>query len=264
VKAHPSHPETSRRCAALIAGALAAAGAPDGMFALVEGASIAVGTAFVLAPEISAVAFTGSRRGGRALYDLAATRPVPIPVYAEMGSVNPVFVTGAALATRGDAIADGLAASMLNGTGQFCTSPGVVVVSTGADGDRFVERVASAVTAAPPGHMLNETIRNGLVGQLADTTRVAGVATVAIGERAPDGCADRAGREARVERVPDGRGHRRLDAPWRPVSRDNPLGLHVGRPSLGAEVPSPSDVPGRRRSRITGRAANLATFPFHV
>ena len=98
VKAHPSHPETSRRCAALIAGALAAAGAPDGMFAMVEGASVEVGAALVVAPEITAVAFTGSLRGGRALYDLAATRPVPIPVYAEMGSVNPVFVTPAALA----------------------------------------------------------------------------------------------------------------------------------------------------------------------
>jgi NADP-dependent aldehyde dehydrogenase len=187
VKAHPSHPETSRRCAALITDALADAGAPAGLFAMVEGASVAVGTALIMAPEISAVAFTGSRRGGRALYDLAATREVPIPVYAEMGSVNPVFVTEAALAARGDAIADGFVASMLNGTGQFCTSPGVVVVPAGAAGDRFVTRVADAVAAAPPGAMLNETIRNGLEAQVADTRQLPGVATVAVGERTPDG-----------------------------------------------------------------------------
>ena len=187
VKAHPSHPETSRRCAALIAHALSAAGAPEGMFAMVEGASVEVGAALVLAPEVAAVAFTGSRRGGRALYDLAATRPVPIPVYAEMGSVNPVFVTAAALAARGEAIADGLVASMLNGTGQFCTSPGVVVVPVGEAGDRFVARVASAVDAAPPGHLLNATIRDGLARQLARTERLDGVDVVAHGAPAAEG-----------------------------------------------------------------------------
>jgi NADP-dependent aldehyde dehydrogenase len=189
VKAHPSHPETSRRCAALIADALSAAGAPDGMFAMVEGASVDVGAALVVAPDIAAVAFTGSRRGGRALYDLAATRPVPIPVYAEMGSVNPVFVTPAALEARGDAIADGLAASMLNGTGQFCTSPGVVVVPVGEAGDRFVARVAAAVENATPGFMLNATVRDGLAAQLARTEQLAGVEVVARGALAPDGFA---------------------------------------------------------------------------
>ncbi len=186
VKAHPSHPETSRRCAALIAGALAAAGAPDAMFAMIEGAGVAVGAALVMAPEITAVAFTGSRRGGRALYDLAATREIPIPVYAEMGSVNPVFVTAAALAARGDAIADGFAASMLNGTGQFCTSPGVLVVPVGDAGDGLVARVSSAVASAPPGYMLNATIRDGLEDQVAHTKRLSGVVDAADGERASD------------------------------------------------------------------------------
>jgi len=170
----------------LIADALAAAGAPAGTFSLIEGASVDVGRALVVASGINAVAFTGSRRGGRALYDLAATRPVPIPVYAEMGSVNPVFVTPAALAARGDAIADGLAASMLNGTGQFCTSPGVVVVPVGEAGDRFVARLVAAIEAAPPGYMLNATIRDGLVAQLASTERLAGVEVVARGVLAAD------------------------------------------------------------------------------
>jgi NADP-dependent aldehyde dehydrogenase len=192
VKAHPSHPETSRRCAALIVGALADAGAPDGTFAMVEGASPEVGAALVGAPEIAVVAFTGSRRGGRALYDLAARRPVPIPVYAEMGSINPVFVTAAALAARGDAIADGFVTSMLNGTGQFCTSPGVVVVPTGEDGDRFVLRVSSAVATAPPGYMLNATIRDELTEQLARTKRISGVTDAAGGGLAPAGFGFRA------------------------------------------------------------------------
>ena len=189
VKAHPSHPETSRRCAALITRALAAAGAPAGMFAMVEGASVDVGAALVLAPEITAVAFTGSLRGGRALYDLAATRAVPIPVYAEMGSVNPVFVTAAALAARGDAIADGFVASMLNGTGQFCTSPGVVVVPLGAAGDRFVARVSAAIASAPPGFMLNATIRDGVARQLEHTIRLTGVSAAAGGGTSADGFA---------------------------------------------------------------------------
>jgi NADP-dependent aldehyde dehydrogenase len=187
VKAHPSHPETSRRCATLIAGALAAAGAPAAMFAMVEGASVDVGAALVMAPEITAVAFTGSRRGGRALYDLAATRDVPIPVYAEMGSVNPVFVTAAALAARADAIAEGFAASMLNGTGQFCTSPGVLVVPAGAAGDGLVARVSSVVASAAPGCMLNATIRDALEEQVAHTKRLPGVVDVVDGGHATDG-----------------------------------------------------------------------------
>jgi NADP-dependent aldehyde dehydrogenase len=189
VKAHPAHPGTSRRCAALIADALVRAGAPAGTFAMLEGAGVDVGRALVLAPEIAAVAFTGSRRGGRALYDLAATREVPIPVYAEMGSVNPVFVTDAALAARGDAIADGFVASMLNGTGQFCTSPGVVVVPAGAPGDAFVARVVAAVDAAPPGVMLNGQIRDGLAAQRASTEKLNGVDVLAQGALADSGFA---------------------------------------------------------------------------
>ncbi len=187
VKAHPAHPETSRRCGALVERALTRAGAPEGMFAMVEGASSAVGRALVLAPEITAVAFTGSRRGGRALADLAATRAVPIPVYAEMGSVNPVFVSAAALDARGDAIADGFVASMLNGTGQFCTSPGVVVVPEGAAGDAFVARVTAAVRAAPAGHLLSAQIRDGLTEQVAQTERIPHVEVLARGPVAAEG-----------------------------------------------------------------------------
>jgi NADP-dependent aldehyde dehydrogenase len=104
-----------------------------------------------------------------------------------MGSVNPVFVTERALAARSDAIADGFVTSMLNGTGQFCTSPGVVVVPIGAAGDRFVTRVSAGIESAPPGVMLNATIRDGLAGQLERTQRLVGVSTAAGGAVASPG-----------------------------------------------------------------------------
>jgi NADP-dependent aldehyde dehydrogenase len=106
-----------------------------------------------------------------------------------MGSVNPVFVTDAALAARGESIADGFVASMLNGTGQFCTSPGVVVVPTGAAGDSFVARVVAAIADAAPGVMLNAQIRDGLAAQRVSTAQRAGVDVLAQGALAADGFA---------------------------------------------------------------------------
>lgn len=102
VKGHPAHPATSELCGHAVLAAVRAVGAPDGTFSLLQGRAPAVGSALVLAPEVQAVGFTGSTEVGRALFDLAGTRPQPIPVYAEMGSINPVFVTPGALAERGD------------------------------------------------------------------------------------------------------------------------------------------------------------------
>ena len=128
----------------IITDAVGAMDLPPGMFSLVQGASADVGGALVLAPEIAAVGFTGSERGGRALFDLAATRPSPIPVFAEMGSLNPVFVTSAALARAASDIANALASSVLNGAGQFCTKPGLLFVAD--DGaTSFVDTLAGAI-----------------------------------------------------------------------------------------------------------------------
>src|SRR6478735_8484859 len=112
VKGHPSHPGTSAVVARELAGAAADAGLPEATFALLQSSGIEVGEALVDEPAIAAVGFTGSFAGGKALYDRAAAREHPIPVFAEMGSVNPIVVTEAALAERGEAIADGLAASV--------------------------------------------------------------------------------------------------------------------------------------------------------
>ncbi len=128
VKAHPAHPATSELVGLIVADAVREAGFPAGAFSLLFDAGFAIGSALVQHPEIGAVGFTGSFRGGRALMDLAAARPVPIPVYAEMGSTNPVFILPGALDQRGPALAEGLHGSYTLGGGQFCTKPGLVFV----------------------------------------------------------------------------------------------------------------------------------------
>ena len=130
VKAHPGHPRLSRRVAEVGRGALADAGGPADAVVLVEG--LEAGVALVGHPLIAAVGFTGSTRGGRALFDLAAARPAPIPFYGELGSLNPVVVTEAAAAADLDGIAEGLAGSFTRDGGQYCTKPGLVFVPAGA------------------------------------------------------------------------------------------------------------------------------------
>ncbi len=175
VKAHPSHPETSRLCFGLLKRALTESGAPDGMIALVEGAGNEVGAALVMAPDIKAVAFTGSLRGGRALYDLAATREEPIPVYAEMGSLNPLVVTERALDERMQDVAQGFAASMTQGMGQFCTKPGLAFAPAGELGDRFCSVAAEVLASTAGTALLNQRMRDSLARQVERTAAQPGV-----------------------------------------------------------------------------------------
>lgn len=157
-KAHPSHPGTSKLVADVILEAAHVTGMPEGVFGLVLEAGFEMGQALVQRPEIKAVGFTGSRGAGEALMRVAAARPEPIPVYAEMGSVNPVFVTAGALAARSEALAQGLFASFTLGVGQFCTNPGVTLVPAGEAGDAFVARLAELTAAAEAGVMLNHGV----------------------------------------------------------------------------------------------------------
>ena len=168
VKAHPSHPGTSGLVAAIVLAAVEEVGLPPGTFALVHGASRHVGQALAQAEEIEAVAFTGSLAGGRALFDVAAARPRPIPVFAEMGSVNPTLITTAALNARAAAVADGLAASVTGGTGQFCTKPGVVLVPDDDAGAAFVGAVVERLAAVEPGPLLNSRIHGALREAIAN------------------------------------------------------------------------------------------------
>src|SRR5690606_31226798 len=129
VKAHPAHPGTSELVGQAIVAAVKTEGIADGVFSLLFDAGTEIGIAIVKHPAIKAVGFTGSISGGRALYDIAAAREEPIPVYAEMGSTNPVFVLPGALAARGEKIAEGLHQSVTLGLGQFCTKPGIILTN---------------------------------------------------------------------------------------------------------------------------------------
>lgn len=157
-KAHPAHPGTSEIAAAAIRRAVEACGLHEGVFSMVHGASPEVSLRLVRHAAARAVGFTGSLHAGRALFDAACQRPDPIPVYAEMGSVNPVFVLPGALAERGDSIAQGLRQSVTMGTGQFCTCPGLVAGLGGEAFDQFAAALRAQFEQAPAGAMLHPGI----------------------------------------------------------------------------------------------------------
>ena len=180
VKAHRAHPGTGEIVGRAIAprGASAAA-CRGGVFSLVHGGGATVGVAMVRHDAAAAVGFTGSHAAGRALFDAAASRPRPIPVFAEMSSLNPLVILPAALRARGAAIAQGLLASFTLGVGQFCTKPGLVFVPQGADADQFMTALAAAVAAAPCGTMLTPGIRDAFVEHRDRVAHAAGVAVAA-------------------------------------------------------------------------------------
>ncbi|TXN54495.1 aldehyde dehydrogenase family protein, partial [Methylobacterium sp. WL18] len=159
VKAHPAHPGTSELVGRAIQKAVAASGLPEGVFSLLFDAGQSIGQGLVADPRIAAVGFTGSRRGGTALMEIAAKRPRPIPVYAEMSSINPVLLFPGALAARGEAIGRAFAASLTLGAGQFCTNPGLLIGIAGSDLEAFAEAAATAIRESAPHAMLTADIR---------------------------------------------------------------------------------------------------------
>ena len=160
VKAHPGHPGTAELVGDVIAKALADLGLPAGVFSLVFGGKEA-GVGLVTHPGIAAVGFTGSRVAGRALMDAAAARATPIPVYAEMGSVNPVFLLPVKLASGPADLAAAIHKSVTLGNGQFCTCPGLVFVPAGPAGDEFEATLGTLLNGSPEGPMLTPAIREG-------------------------------------------------------------------------------------------------------
>jgi NADP-dependent aldehyde dehydrogenase len=183
VKAHPDHPETSELAAATIRDAAAKAGLPADVLVLIHGYQ--AGADLVRHPLISAVGFTGSIPGGRALFDLAAARPVPIPFYGELGSLNPVVVTERAAQARPDEIAEGLVASYTLGQGQFCTKPGLVLVPAGPAGDKLAGKAAAAAAAAAPGALLDGRMREHFLAGFAARAAAPGVRALAEAGAAP-------------------------------------------------------------------------------
>ncbi|MBS7590400.1 aldehyde dehydrogenase (NADP(+)) [Ancylobacter defluvii] len=189
VKGHPAHPGTSELVGRAIRKAVADAGLPEGVFSLLSGTSHGLGGALVADPRIAAVGFTGSRAGGLALVNIANSRPVPIPVYAEMSSINPVFLLPAALAARAEALGTGFIGSLTMGAGQFCTNPGLVIAIEGEGLDRFLASAGAAVQAAQAATMLTPGIAGAYargVTALAQT----GATEIARGgaEAGPNAC----------------------------------------------------------------------------
>ncbi|WP_231514568.1 aldehyde dehydrogenase (NADP(+)) [Mycobacterium sp. URHB0044] len=182
VKAHNSHVGTSALIAQIFAEVLEARGVPAGVFGIVYGRD--AGVALVTDAAITAVGFTGSLSGGRALFDLASRREVPIPFYGELGSVNPLIVTEAAAADRATEIGAGIAASMTLGVGQFCTKPGLFLIPDTAEGQRLIETLAKGLSEIDPGYLLNDGIRDAFNSGIQATT-LAG--TEVLFNRTPSG-----------------------------------------------------------------------------
>jgi NADP-dependent aldehyde dehydrogenase len=177
VKAHPDHPETSELVAAALHAAAHDTGLPADVLVVIHGRQ--AGVDLVRHPLLSAVGFTGSIAGGRALFDLAVARPVPIPFHGELGSLNPVVVTERAAATRTEQIAHGLVDSFTLGRGQFCTKPGLVFLPAGDAGDKVEELAAEAVAKVEPGALLDARIRDGFLGGFAARAAQPGVRVLA-------------------------------------------------------------------------------------
>lgn len=181
-KAHPAHPGTSELVGRAIRDAVAASGLPEGVFSLVFDSGYEIGQALVADPRIKAVGFTGSRRGGTALMRIAANRPEPIPVYAEMSSINPVLLFEGALDERGPQIATAFVNSLMMGAGQFCTSPGLLLGIEGEGLDRFTRAAAAALTEAAPGTMLTPGIHQAYCAGVEALSNHPKVETVARGK----------------------------------------------------------------------------------
>ncbi|MFF8196046.1 aldehyde dehydrogenase (NADP(+)) [Streptomyces bobili] len=175
VKSHPDHPGLSELVAKVVRLAAAEHGIPDEVLGLVHG--FEAGVELIKHPLIAAAGFTGSIRGGRALFDAAAARPVPIPFHGELGSLNPVVVTEAAAAERADAIGTGLAGSMTLGVGQFCVKPGLVLVPSGAAGDGLVKSLTDAVSDTDAGVLLDHRMRDNFLAGVAERAQLPEVET---------------------------------------------------------------------------------------
>lgn len=187
VKGHPAHPGTSEMVALAIQRAVKKCNMPEGTFSMVNGASVAVGLAIVRHPLIKAIGFTGSFQGGKALFDEANKREEPIPVYAEMGSTNPVFILPQALKERKDAIARDLAASVVLGVGQFCTNPGLVFMQDSDETKQFKELLSQGMRGVGAGIMLTSGIGSNYQKGI-ERLRNAGVEILAQGLEGASSC----------------------------------------------------------------------------
>lgn len=192
VKAHQNHLGTSEIVGRLVQQAVQECNAPEGTFALLFGRGSEIGQALVRHPLVKAVGFTGSRQGGRALMDAAAARREPIPVYAEMGSINPVFLLPGALRQNAESIATGLHASVTLGVGQFCTCPGLVLALEGPDTERFLASLQQRMETTPRGVMLTAELCASFHAGVARCLQIPGVQRRTSAAAEPDPAGTRA------------------------------------------------------------------------
>jgi NADP-dependent aldehyde dehydrogenase len=192
VKAHNAHLGTSELVAKAVQQAVADCGLPEGVFSMLIGEGNQIGQSLVSHPAIKAVGFTGSRQGGLALMRIAAAREEPIPVYAEMSSINPTYMLPGALAENGARLAQGFVDSLTLGVGQFCTNPGLVIGLAGEQFDAFREAAAAALQGKGAGTMLTEGIHKAYLSGIERRSGIPGVQLVARGNAEGAGCAAQA------------------------------------------------------------------------
>jgi 2,5-dioxopentanoate dehydrogenase len=187
VKAHAAHPGTSELVGQMVQESVRECGLPEGVFSLLFGSGAEIGTSLMKHPLVKGGGFTGSRTAGRILMDVAASRPEPIPFYAEMSSTNPVFILPGALRERGESIAAGLHTSFTLGAGQFCTKPGMVFLPDGNDTALFTDKLRQLVAGSAPFHLLTKTISSSYNSALADRKTKPAVRLVAEAPKAAPG-----------------------------------------------------------------------------
>ena len=179
VKSHPMHAGTGELVASAIINAAEKTGMPNGVFSNLNSSGIEVGVALVKHPKVKAVGFTGSVGGGRALYNLASKRPEPIPVFAEMGSINPVIILPEAAKNKGTEWAKKYAGSITLSSGQFCTNPGLILGIKGADLTNFIQKLSEEIIKIEPACMLHPNIIGAYETKKSAMQKQAGLQTAA-------------------------------------------------------------------------------------
>ena len=188
VKAHAAHPGTSELVGQMVRDSVRECGLPEGAFSLLFGTGAEIGVALMKHPLVKGGGFTGSRTAGRILMDVAASRPEPIPFYAEMSSTNPVFILPGALRERSESIAAGLHTSFTMGAGQFCTKPGMVFFPDGSEAASFTDKLRQLVGASAPFHLLTKSIYSSYDSALAGRKNNTAVSLVAEAPKAAPAC----------------------------------------------------------------------------
>jgi alpha-ketoglutaric semialdehyde dehydrogenase len=252
VKAHRAHPGTGELVGGAIARAVKALDLPAGVFSMLHGGGATIGMAMVRHPATAAVGFTGSQVAGKALFEAAARRTHPIPVFAEMSSLNPVFLLPEAVRTRGDALADGLFGSFTLGAGQFCTKPGLVFAVRGAATDALLARLAKLVEGAPRGTMLSEEIRASFEKNREHVSALAGVTTGAVAA-APAGVGIQAGPSFAVTAA-----KRFLEAPQLATEAFGPFTLVILADDFEEMAACAREMEGQLTATLHGTDADLA------